>query len=551
MGTYSRLIFENATFNEGALYSNTVDGFFTVLWDPIQWSGTIYFYTKNMPMTHLTFGASATASTGFDSAIDLIHPPPPISDIDAWFELDDPEYPSITKLDRDFRYYGDTLVVWEGNATYGTAYDTVLVYWNPMSLPDGLFMLDYESPDGEVTLDMKSDTTFFFTDSTHFTITFFRGALQRQSIGVCSGWNMLSLPILPTGSSRIREIVPGAITDGYWYNPLHHGYDVLMSPAAGKAFWVYVLGDGEVEIAGMNVPQLAVHLYRGWNMVGVPYSEEGYILVDDITSIPEGSILYMFSYDACGTGSYYPVGDTLYVGRGYWFFATNECNLMIGDGLLKSSSHSPQVSFTIHTDDIPLTLGIDKLSSNGIDEWDVPIPPTPPNSDISFPTLIVEDERLIREVNPDGEFTIYTEIGERLSWNPKQLPQEYKFTLLDGSESIDMSEMDNWTVNNKYIEIIGSKLPDRIALLPNRPNPFNAYTEIAFTLPQGQDVNMELYDLTGCKIRNLYEGYAPSGTNKIIWNGTDNNGNTVSSGIYFVRLVVGENTFTRKITLLK
>ena len=551
MGTYSRLFYENATFNDGALSSNTVDGFFTVLWDSVQWSGTIYFLAKNMPMTHLTFGASGTATEGYDSAIDLIHIPPPYSDIDAYFDLDDPEYPSITALNRDFRSSGDTLIIWQGHAIYHSIGDTVWVYWNPASLPDGLVMLTYTTPDGDITLDMKSDTAFTYFDSTDITITYYRGTLERRTIDVCSGWNLLSFPALPTGDSFIREIVPNAMTDGYWYNPLYHGYDILMSPAAGKAFWVYVYGDGEVEMAGMSVPTVAVHLYRGWNMVGVPYSSTGYLLTDEISTIPYGSVIAMFGYDACGAIPAYIIPDTLFVGHGYWFFAMNECNLTIGSGLLKASSNFPDILFDIYANESKLTIGIDKSASVGIDNMDIPFPPAPPVNAVDFPVLIADGQQFIRDVQPDGQFEISTESGTELSWYSENIPDGYEFQLIDGANEIDMSATNSWISQNTILKIVATSLPDKIALLPNKPNPFNASTEISFILPDGQNATVELYDIKGNKVRTLHSGYVNAGINKLIWDGDSDNGSSVSSGVYFVKLRTETKTITQRITLIK
>ena len=552
MGTYSRLFFDNATFNDGSLSSNTVDGFFTVLWDSVEWSGTIYFFAKNMPMTHLTFGASGTATNGYDSAIDLIHIPPPYSDIDAYFHLDDPVYPSITALDRDFRNSGDTLIVWQGHALYHSSGDTVWVYWNPASLPDGLLLLEYTTPEGDITLDMKSDTVFTFFDSTDITITYYRGTLERRTIDVCSGWNLLSLPALPSGGSLIREIVPNAMTDGYWYNPLYHGYDILMSPAAEKAFWVYVYGDGEVDIAGMSVPTVAIHLYRGWNMVGVPYSPSGYVLTSEMSTVPGGSILSMFGYDACSaTPGYLPVGDTLYVGRGYWFYAMNECNLTIGSGLLKAGSCSPDISLDIYANDSKLTIGMDKSASDGIDNMDIPLPPAPPENSVDFPALVSDGQKYIRTVQPDGKFELSAQSGTELRWNSDEIPSGYEFELFDGANEIDMSAVDNWITQNTILKIVATPLPEKIALLPNKPNPFNTSTEISFVLPEGQNATVELYDIEGKKIRTLYNGFAGSGLNKIVWDGTGSDNRVVPSGIYFVRLKTETKILTRRITLIK
>jgi len=93
--------------------------------------------------------------------------------------------------------------------------------------------------------------------------------------------------------------------------------------------------------------------------------------------------------------------------------------------------------------------------------------------------------------------------------------------------------------------------PDKFALFQNQPNPFNPETEISYYLPEGCEVKLTIYNILGRRIRTLFDGYQNVGTNTIIWDGKDDQGNQVSSGIYFYRLQAGEFNQTRKMNLLK
>ena len=80
--------------------------------------------------------------------------------------------------------------------------------------------------------------------------------------------------------------------------------------------------------------------------------------------------------------------------------------------------------------------------------------------------------------------------------------------------------------------------PAQICLLPAYPNPFNPSTRITFGLPGAGDVTLVVYDVLGRKITTLVEGSRTAGYYTLNWDGTDEAGGSVSSGIYFVRLIV-------------
>jgi hypothetical protein len=83
------------------------------------------------------------------------------------------------------------------------------------------------------------------------------------------------------------------------------------------------------------------------------------------------------------------------------------------------------------------------------------------------------------------------------------------------------------------------------------PNPFNPATEITFTLDRGLPVTVDLFDVLGRKVKRLLCGNLPSGFHSIRWDGTDQAGEDVGSGIYFCRMTVGNATATKKLVLLK
>jgi hypothetical protein len=94
-------------------------------------------------------------------------------------------------------------------------------------------------------------------------------------------------------------------------------------------------------------------------------------------------------------------------------------------------------------------------------------------------------------------------------------------------------------------------LPDRFELAQNYPNPFNLSTVIKFSLPVRSKVKIEVYDILGRKVKLLVNGEYEAGKWKVIWNGQNDKGFSVSSGVYLYRMKAGEFMSVKKMILLK
>ncbi len=88
-------------------------------------------------------------------------------------------------------------------------------------------------------------------------------------------------------------------------------------------------------------------------------------------------------------------------------------------------------------------------------------------------------------------------------------------------------------------------------LLQDQPNPFNPTTTIRFVLPVREDVTLAIYDANGHLVRTLLNEVRGFGAHEVTWNGRDDNGATMGSGVYFYRLRAGKLTESKKMVLLK
>jgi Peptidase family C25/Propeptide_C25/FlgD Ig-like domain len=95
-------------------------------------------------------------------------------------------------------------------------------------------------------------------------------------------------------------------------------------------------------------------------------------------------------------------------------------------------------------------------------------------------------------------------------------------------------------------------LPTQTELYSNYPNPFNPTTTIAFSIAEDvQNIELEIYNLKGQKVKQLLSNQLSAGKHTVVWNGEDESGRKVSSGIYFYKFIAGDFQATHKMLLMK
>jgi len=159
---------------------------------------------------------------------------------------------------------------------------------------------------------------------------------------------------------------------------------------------------------------------------------------------------------------------------------------------------------------------------------------------------------LLRSVEEDGDYNLITE--EYVPAKGLASGAEYEYS--DNEVSIntaywyvlkEVSGEDSKLVFGPYKVIV--KAP--FALSQNMPNPFNPATTIRFTVPEDSEVNLTVYDVSGRRVKTLVNGHRKADFYRVIWDGTNNNGSRVASGVYFYRLMAGKNVMSKKMVLLR
>lgn len=93
--------------------------------------------------------------------------------------------------------------------------------------------------------------------------------------------------------------------------------------------------------------------------------------------------------------------------------------------------------------------------------------------------------------------------------------------------------------------------PEKFALYQNYPNPFNPTTNIKFDLPKQSDVKLVIYNVLGQEVITLVDDNLKAGDYAKTWNGLDQHGNRVATGVYFYKLVTNEHTAVKKLVIVK
>ena len=123
----------------------------------------------------------------------------------------------------------------------------------------------------------------------------------------------------------------------------------------------------------------------------------------------------------------------------------------------------------------------------------------------------------------------------------------YRITAVDdaGNESPP-------AVPNSTVSVGGISRPQQFALHRNTPNPFGSATQIRFAVPRDDaHVSIHVYDVTGQRVRTLVNGRVTAGNHTALWDGTDDRGRTLRSGVYFTRLEANGTALTRKVILAR
>ena len=126
---------------------------------------------------------------------------------------------------------------------------------------------------------------------------------------------------------------------------------------------------------------------------------------------------------------------------------------------------------------------------------------------------------------------------------------------IEGSNQFSIRAIDLASADGRYVSVAfgasGASRPQEYALHQNYPNPFNPETIISLDLPLEGRARLCVYNILGRKVITLLDEELTAGTHTVLWDGADESGQAVASGIYLYRLETETVTLSRKMMLLK
>ncbi|MBI5216322.1 MAG: T9SS type A sorting domain-containing protein [Ignavibacteriae bacterium] len=382
-----------------------------------------------------------------------------------------------------------------------------------------------------------------------------------NGVTVKDKWNMISVPVLPSNLST-ATLFPTAASDAFRYEA---GYIPSPTLELGKGYWMKFNEGQSIGISGSTISELSILLAQDWNMIG-----------SISQSIPVGSIVDTANIITSNLYSYdngYTIATSIEPGKAYWLKTSSADYIKLQSGAFeKKETHgSPHLAMNklfitdAQGNNQTLYLGNEKQLNVARSKFE--LPPLPPAGlfDVRFGSQnFVETypEQVSTDQHLEYPITIQTDAYPiTVRWNTTS-QENVTLILTDAQQGKIIGEnilagsgklqIKNPGINKLIVKVTnGSTQPREFALSQNYPNPFNPSTRFTVEVPKIADVEVAVFDVLGRKVATLMNGSKPAGYYTVDWNGLDNQGFSMPTGTYIVRMKSEEFSATRKILLMK
>jgi hypothetical protein len=369
----------------------------------------------------------------------------------------------------------------------------------------------------------------------------------------------------------------------------------------GKAYWIITRDAYRIDTApevslstDTSVP-FERKLDPGWNLVGNPFSFDvaWSSVMRDTMAVPDPPQAY--------NGSTHVLATTLNPFSGYWVH--NDADSVVSmwippvedtgaPTMMPAAPLAWAVSVSAANEGIEqrVKFGVSANAKDARDGLDRLLPPAVPESPMDLYAIDEAGRSLSNDVRAQNTaagwghaWTFDVAVAKNgrvpvtLGFDFDSVPDDADVLLLDRevkrTHTVDASGIEVFITGSarksaveegRFVLLVGDVeyieehrsllpgLPTQTALHQNFPNPFNPTTVIRYELAAPSRVSLRVYDVRGALVRTLEDRSLSAGRYEVGWDGVDNRGGQVASGIYFYRLVNGEGiVLTRKMVLLK
>ncbi|MBD3333778.1 T9SS type A sorting domain-containing protein [candidate division GN15 bacterium] len=400
------------------------------------------------------------------------------------------------------------------------------------------------------------------------------GGLTTKYCELVEGWNLISWN-LETATNDIEEVlssiagqydvVLGFEQGGLTYDPDFLQFSTLWQVDHLSGYWIRI-NDPEgatLAITGAPVaPSTPIDLYNGWNLVS--YLPEMTMATEDALASVHDNLIVALGYD--GEGLVYEPGQGQFNNLtemttcfGYWLKVNGDQMLTypeaIGASLIPSrparnmpvakAADAPGVTKTTRWVDL-YSEGL-QLDNETVEAGAVVTAHTTDGQKVGHFVMDDNGQFGFMPVYADEPSTVETDgvrAGGEFYLAINGVKTKETFTFTGSGEKVEVFSLTS-------AETGPAEVPNSYSLSQNYPNPFNPSTTIEFNMANTGHAKVDVYNMLGQHVKTLFDGQAEAGQNQVQWDGTNNGGESVASGVYFYRLSADNYIETKKMTLLK
>jgi PKD repeat protein len=381
-----------------------------------------------------------------------------------------------------------------------------------------------------------------------------------------AGWHLISWNV--AYSADIAEAIDGIVEcvdvvlsfdrGGLTYDPTLPEYSTLMGVDFYHGYWLRLSCPVSFDVCGGIIsPNDYIQVYSGWNLVS--YWPTDILPVQDALAslLVDDNLLVAYGWHGGGAVDFIP-GDAMHQsltelmpGYGYWakvkFDAMltypgfnpppaaprldNQRSLATSVGVTPSRDWMSIYGSNLEVDGEPVRSGatVEVFTDDGV------LCGSGAYNDgiLKFTAVYGLDGENETSAN-------YPKTDEQLNVRIDGVAVASDLTYRGGGSRVSLGSLS-----------AADLLPDAYSVSQNYPNPFNPSTTIAFNLPTAGQVELSVFNVLGQKVATIANGQFTAGSHEVTWNGTDENGTSVGSGIYFYRIQSADFDQTKKMILMK
>jgi hypothetical protein len=382
------------------------------------------------------------------------------------------------------------------------------------------------------------------------------------SYSMNTGWNMASVPVVP-GDATLSTLFIDA--QAMWkYNG---NYQPATEAVTGEGYWLLYSGNDTEEISGLPIRTYQKELQPGWNLIGSCIED---VAISTIVDLSTGEFpTWISPLDVwMWSGSYLPTG-TIEAGGAVWMLAqeAGTIEVAVGAALAKAPINVEMIDplwmadVTIQSGSLAKTVefGTEGSASGAYDvRLDRAAPPVPPTGGLNaFFAGDFGGTDFYRDIRglSDNLWTLHVDAQSTvtLTWDVTAIPQDLAARIRVDGADVDMRTQNsiNLTKGSHDLQVDVRIVPKAFDLAQNYPNPFNPETNISYGLPEDATVVLKVYNVLGQEIRTLVSNQQIAGYHTVTWDGTNDYGEVVSTGVYIYRIAAGQYTATKRMILVK